>query len=620
MPDLLTERVLSFAQGVNDATAPSEYQPAESRKLVNYRPALQGNSLRRRGVTWSPNDDSAFGGISYPPLGGVEWELTSGARQIVIIARDSGAGQSFWYSNDQGRTWNSIANALNMPPNDNYRASFATIESGGTNYLCIAMGAVLSYKWDGTTLTAIANIPSGVLYLESFNNRLVAAGHSGTRVVASKVGDPDTWAAPDGWDIDAATSDGDNFITGLFQLGPILMVFKRESVGYIEGFGFQTLQVQTGARGISRSVGCIGSHSIAPLGDYGVMWLSERGFEAYTLNSGIIQLVSRPMQNFVDAIQKYAIVAEGFAVPQGIWLPQEREYWCAVPVGLYTIKDGSGANPSMLPNNYVYCYRPGSATEPPAQYAFTWSDAASSFRGDTGYSVRVSSDTDTYPGAICFEQSRSGSQMIVAEDGLLRITEGEEFGIDITISGYGLDGNKGFALSSNGTYEESGVFHGSLIPLVLFTADHDGQLSQPCMLTPDGWFHYTDDQLTTNPEGYSELAPSIRDTRDIEALAGLRPMLFGDQFTKKQVHRVRVQSSQDATTNVEVQVYADGEPFPVQIIAQESTSRGRAVEGRVRARGKGQVVDVEIFTAGQNNDSFDLVGVEVDARYLKKAR
>lgn len=626
MSQILSERTTSFALGVNDSTAPDEYRPQELAKLVNFRPTLQGNALERRGVTWSPNDDQPWG-INYSPIGGTEWELTNGQRQLVVLSNDPALGETLFYSNDEGRTWNGIAGPqILMPSNVNLRVSFATIESSGTNYLCFALGTASSWKWDGTTLTALSNIPSGVKYLESFNNRLVAAGHSGTRVIASKVGDPDTWAAPDGWNIDAATSDGDNFITGLFQLGPVLMVFKRESVGYIEGFGFQTLQVQTGARGISRSVGCIGSHSIAPLGDYGVMWLSERGFESYTLNSGVIQLVSRPMQGFVDAIMKSRIVDEGFAVPQGVWLPQKREYWCAVPAGLYSDGRKSGIYEPSLVNNYIYCYRPGTADTPPAQWALTFSDARDGFV-DPGSSVAITDDGGTYPGALFIEAgSREQRQLVVGEDGVLRITENEEFGLDVTRTAQVISGtigsNSGFGPSNNGTYQYSGGDpRGDLLPQVMFTCDHDGQLSQPCFISFWGWFWYADDSLTSRREAETyEAGFGDRDVRGIEGICHTRPLLFGDQFVRKQVLRARVQSSQDVNTNISVRVRGDGTPYPAQLVTQTPTQRGRPDEGKLRARGKGRIVDVELESSADSNDSFKLIAVEVDARMLRKVR
>lgn len=618
MPQLLSENVTSFAAGVNDSTAPDEYQPHESARIINFRPALQGNSLKRRGVTWSPSVDSIFGGVNYVPYGSIEFELTSGARQIVALGYVNSV-LGFQYSNDQGQTWSQVGSPIiNLPASPNERASFATIEAGGINLLIIAVGGVLTYKWDGTTLTALANIPSGVRYVEGFNNRLVAAGHSGTRVVASKVNDPDTWAAPDGWDIDAATSDGDNFITGLFQLGPVMMVFKRESVGYIEGFGFQTLQVQTGARGISRSVGCIASNSIAPLSDYGVMWLSERGFEMYTLSTGFIQLVSRQMQSFVNAIQKFSIVAEGFGTPQAVWVPGKREYWCAVPVGLYSVGTFSGQE--VLPNNYVYVYRPGTATEPAAQWAFTWSDDNNNFV-NPGSSVEIGDDDSDYPGAMCMNfGDRSGSQMLVGEDGTLRMTEGEEFGIDVTGEGAGRDGAFGFALSSNGSYEAGGSPRRSLLPQVLLTCDHDGQLSQPAFISWDGFFFYADDTETTKSEGNTAEPGFGSDSRDIEGIARLRPMLFGDQFIRKQVHRVRVQSAQDVATPITIQVFGDGEANAAQTVSAPITRRGRPAKTRVRAKGKGYVLDIELESGSPKNDSFEVVAVEVDARYLRETR
>lgn len=356
---LIREGITSFAGGVNDSASPDEYLAYQAQLLINARPSLLGNA-----AAWSDWAEPRSHAINFGSFatfrwyesgcfGATEFVLSDGTRQIVAIF-DTAA----YYSTNEGRDWTAISGATGF---DEQHWSFAVVYEGGSPILCAANGGSSAYQWDGTTWSTISGIPAGVKYLAVHGNRLIAAGDSGAQVSASKVGDIDTWAIPDGWVVNANDGSDDDEITGLFSIGGVILVFKRRSFGYIEGYGYTTLQVAAGARGISRSVGCIGFRTIAPLGDQGLVWLSERGFEHYQLG-GQVTLISSFQERFVDKINMQAMATHP-GVASAIWLPGRQEYWCAVPLGR-----GAGATLGGSRTTWIYVYRPPTAQRPAAAY------------------------------------------------------------------------------------------------------------------------------------------------------------------------------------------------------------------------------------------------------------
>jgi hypothetical protein len=123
------------------------------------------------------------------------------------------------------------------------------------------------------------------------------------------------------------THDGDT-PTGLFQIGPHLLVFDEQATSYIDGFGEQTLVVAAGATGLSRSVGCIAHRTIQAVGDSAVCWLSQRGVEYYALGSGV-RLLTRPIQGFMDDIARDQIALDR-GRPTAVYDPTTQDYIVAL--------------------------------------------------------------------------------------------------------------------------------------------------------------------------------------------------------------------------------------------------------------------------------------------------
>jgi len=434
---LLREGITSFAAGVNDSLASDEYRPDQAQVLVNMRPSLIGNALEwldegeRLSVGWNfqqSTDATCFGAIEY--------YTSLGVQQIVAFFSDAA-----YYSTDGGRTFTEIATGL-----DEAYWSFAIMTEGGNPVLCAANGGTNAYQWDGTTWSTIAGIPSGVTRLAVHGNRLIAAGDSGAQVSASKVGDIDTWASPDGWVVNADDGSDHGDITGLFSVGGVILVFKSGSFGFIEGYGFTTLQVAAGSRGVSRSVGCVAPRSIAPIGTNAVMFLSELGFIYYRLGAEP-ELVSTMQERFVAKINRQ-VVRTYPGLPSAIWVPDRQEYWCAVPLGV-----GLGPNIQATNNTWIYVFRPATAARPPATY----------FRYPTNLNdgtITVGSD-----GMLDVVASDlTNSVLFVDERGMLDITKLPDPGLWARIT-------------DRGMLEPDGASY--IRPAALFTADSAGRSDAP---------------------------------------------------------------------------------------------------------------------------------------------
>ncbi|KKL12905.1 hypothetical protein LCGC14_2531090, partial [marine sediment metagenome] len=242
----------------------------------------------------------------------------AGTDMIVAIA-----GTVAKKSIDKGATWTQIATGLRQ---DYY--SMVTMRIGATNYLYMANGDTTIKKYDGTTWSTVANAPSGVKYLAPFNGRLYAAGHSGVIVQGSKINNPEVWASPDGLTVQILTHDGDP-PTGLYQIGPHLLVFDRDATSYIDGFGQQTLIIAAGATGYSRSVGCVAFRSIVGVGDNAICWLSLRGIEYYSPGVGIV-LVSKGIQTFLASID-WEQLQNNPGRPSATYDQLEQNYHLALP-------------------------------------------------------------------------------------------------------------------------------------------------------------------------------------------------------------------------------------------------------------------------------------------------
>ena len=548
---MVKEQQLTFARGMNDTAAPIEYQEDECELLQNGRVSFDGQTVQRRGGSEKTHSSALnSGGDGY---GGIEYYTAAGAQQLCVFM-----GDKFYTSTNEGATWTQQATGL---PESSW--SLVIMREGAANVLCCANGGTNSYQWNGATWAAIANIPNNVKYLAVHGNRLWASGHSGIDVAASKVGDIDTWATPDGLTVKAQTHDGDPKITGLFQLGSVLMVFKSESTGYIEGYGFSTLEVEAGSRGISRSVGCMAPRSIQAVGDQGVCWLSKRGLEHYQVG-GAITSVSRSIQKFIDGVNWSQIRSTPASVT-ALWWPQKHEYWCSLPV-------------ASSQNDYMIGYRPQTEERPPAlmlhRYAATEDDTLF-IDGDSYLDLSTSSDRD------------QGDTL---------------FGYLIT----SLTGGQFMAIDSNGHLKFASAAHGDA---TLFIAEISGAelTTTPMSCGYDGFVRQLEKGDADNqaPGGTGGLAISFK--------LITRPFFFGQPMRDKRARVVRVASQQRDISAVTVKVKADGVDGTSHSISYGVSTKPVVKKVRVGTKGNAQSVELT------STDDVKIGSIELAAGVFEEA-
>lgn len=557
---LLHDYSYSFANGLNDSASFDRFREDEVRRLVNGRVSLQGDKIvRRRG---SARLSRPF--LENPILALTEFYTAAGQQQIIMVS-DNGLN----YSTDGGITF---TNAGSVGTADRVPTGLVTIREGASNVLCIASGDTNSYQWDGTTLSTISNIPNNTRYLAVHGDRLIAAGGDNIRVAASKVGDIDTWAAPDGWVVDAKTHDGDTEITGLFSLGSVIMVFKNNSVGYIEGFGYQTLQVETGARGLSRSIGCVAPRSINRCGDNGVMWLSERGFEYYALGAQEPVLISRRQQAVINSIawgilKDYApsnTYTTGKQLPDSLWWPAAQEYWCSIPVGvLYGSDAAIGIDAGC---SHIYVFRPPTGDAPMASWL-----------------LAAEQDDRTNVTEYTFGINEQGVLVLeTTGDGMLGATI-DDNGALCLVTPPGL-GSTPIVSSITGLLQ---FVQSEWRVTSLGTADRPGMLSAPLIGSLNGYVN----------EAETKDGPD--DGTDVRMTVRFKPFTFGLQGFRKKMKRIHLQTAQEYTGTVDVTNFVDGvaqsgHTIPVAAVTGEGPHHVSA-----RVGGRGYVHEVEIETTDQ---------------------
>lgn len=560
MPRLIPERATSFAMGMNDTAAPTDYRQQEVRLMENCRPSFAGTAVERRDGSRKLHATALNGGAFC--WGAIEYYTAGGTQQIIAFF-----GDKVYKSEDRGATWTDITGALNITEN---WWSFAIMRVGNTEFLFAANGATNILQWDGTTLSVLTasagSVPAGVKFLAVANDRLYVAGHNGNEVHASDVGDPTNWDTTQGsFTVRVQTHDGDTEIRALYQFGAALLVWKRRSTNYIEGFGVRTIEVESGPRGASRSVGCAGHRTVAAVGASGVMWLSERGFEYF--DGGRIQLVSRRQQQFVDTINWRAISDDPMR-PVALYYERKHEYWCVVP--------RTGAF-----NTAVYVFRLPQSGAPAAAYIFRRADPGTAsgdyFDTDANGYVFI----DTAGGGFSTSVDASGYQTIDADQ------SGDP--VEIDSSGY-VDIVKSDTLGG-----------------ALFVADTDDDLGVPHEGTANGFVMRLDDGDTDFAE------PDATGGNPITMRLEGRPFLYGDPVQRKRARHMRVTFVTPGTATVTMAVEADGtETFNRSVSLNATPGEPVAVRERVNGRGRTIVPIIE------TTEDIQVQALEIESYFMRR--
>ena len=545
--ELLYERMTSFAGGENDSAPATSFKPDEATVIQNGRIGYEGYVEVRKGsqrihATALNSGAQCYGITTFITAAGVE--------QWVAFFGTAG-----YYSTDDGVNWTAITGATGL--REDYW-DFATIRVSTTNYLIGANGNTNTYKYDGTTWGTVANIPNGVKYVETFNDRLYASGQAGSTVVASKIGDFETWTTPDGLSLQVQTHDGDNDVRALYQHATVLLAFKRNSVSYIDGYGNSDIIVAAGARGLSRSVGCVGFRTIRAVGS-SIMWLSDRGVEMYTPGAEI-RLASDKIKTFMSRIAWENIVATP-GIPCALFYPARHEYWVAVPVG-------------GTQSNYIAVFNLISGGW--ARWTF----------GET-----------------------SGDTLYVDDDGYLNYNDGADRSKANISGGYlGLAAEGLWVSKDADGYLQLEVVASDVAALMI--ADHGDVNQAPVAGCFDGFVRYLDsgaqDNLDSNGANGEDISFTLR----------TRPLLFGDPFRRKRVRAVRVSAIAEASASVTVLTLPDGADGATHTLTIDGATKGqpRQAKARTNARGRSIPIEIRASTAG-----LKISGIEVGAELMRES-
>lgn len=504
MSRLVFETQTQFSRGQNSSAALANVLQDEVRRLQDARVSMEGSFIEPRGGSKRTHTTALNAGSG--GLGGIEFTTAAGQQQLVVFA-----GSQMHYSINGGTGWTQGATGLGT---SNYW-SLVVMRQGSTNYLFAANGSNL-YSWDGTTWATVTGtgVPSTAKYLAVFNDRLYAAGHNGIEVYASRVGDVTGATA---WDTTAGaftvqiqTHDNDIDITGLYTLGTSLLVFKRGSFGFIEGFGSQSVFVQVGARGLSRSVGCVAFRSIRAVGDDGICFLSERGLEFFAPGRGQPVNVTSAMQDYVERIA-WDTIDSNPGLPCAVYWPLKREYQLALPL------DGGTSNNARL------VWRPPQEQNPVAMLAQFTSTVLASDQGT------LSLDGDNY---------------------LVLLTGEGGYDLNLDANGYLiLDAAAGDKLGLTNGYLTS--FTPDYPIQVLFTADRGTEFSRPYAVGDDGFVREleqgTSDDVLSNDTGGTPVNASVL----------FRPFTFGAEFYQKSARKLRVKGQSDAGATATMVLYSN---------------------------------------------------------------
>jgi len=281
MAQLRTVRQDDFTGGLNLRADQFQLAPNESPKMFNVEIDPRGGVFLRGAMrrintagiaaSWKPKNLFPFYGDSH---------------YLMLSTGTNGAtdGDVFYST---GSNFTSLA----IPVGYKYGASF----SPWGNKLFIACGPTkVSYKWDGTTKTALT--ASGPIWQNSYNSPTISPEyfpqaahtitHAGKVFVAntqensvlrpnvlrwSHPNNPTNWAEQDFIEI----NDGGQSITGLASFGGHLLVFKENAVFAVFGYDSDTFQVVE----VSRNAGAPTPHAICT---------TERGVYFYSPANGLM--------------------------------------------------------------------------------------------------------------------------------------------------------------------------------------------------------------------------------------------------------------------------------------------------------------------------------------------
>jgi hypothetical protein len=204
-----------------------------------------------------------------PILNGFTWRKDNGTTQLMAVA--NGLLHTSTYAS-LPFTWTTQAGALSVTD----VPGFAKFRDASAEVVYIGDGGLLN-KWDGTTLTTNIAGTIGARIVTVHNQRLwsCGCGSNPTSIFYSALNNGDTLgnAGAGGGEIIVRTF-GDEVVSAVASLNESLMIFHRQGISRLTGFGQDDITVDPA--GVTSDVGLIAPHSIAEYNNI-AFFVTERG-------------------------------------------------------------------------------------------------------------------------------------------------------------------------------------------------------------------------------------------------------------------------------------------------------------------------------------------------------
>jgi len=315
-----------FTGGLNLRADQFQLAPNESPRMLNVEIDPRGGVFSR-GAMRRINTSPVTG--AWRPKNLVPFYTTSSSYVMLSTGFASAVNGDVHYSTG------SNFSPLSIPVSEQHGASFAPW--GDTLYIATGQDTV-SYKWDGTTTTALT--ASGPTWQDSYTAGLSgvhfpkakhAVTHAGKIFVAntnensiaypnrvrwSHPNSPGNWAFNDYIDV----NDGGPSITALAVFAGHLLVFKRDSVFAVFGYDSDTFQVVE----ISRTVGAATPHAVTT---------TERGVYFFSYPEGLMYYDGKALRDIFEPIRPAIINSDINAnIATQVFVNNiNRRIWVSVP-------------------------------------------------------------------------------------------------------------------------------------------------------------------------------------------------------------------------------------------------------------------------------------------------
>lgn len=226
-----------------------------------------------------------------------------------------------WYKYANG-TWTTLKTGLTAGK----KATFVNFQGNFTaNNLLLTNGADPAYKYDGTTVTPLANVPSSANFISTHDNRVYLSVKSSVYFSALRKAE-DWTTVNDSGSIVVETSDGKD-ITGLVAGSSRLTVLKQNSIHELFGNSPSNYQMKV----VTENLGCPTGNT-AQVIDGTIYFLGNDAVYRYTGGSSPTSDFSIQVRETIGRINKDAS-------DQSVSWQKGKRYYLAIPTGNNTNPD-----------------------------------------------------------------------------------------------------------------------------------------------------------------------------------------------------------------------------------------------------------------------------------------